>query len=297
MKKRVIAVGFFDGVHIGHSALMTKMHDVATKNSYTSTVFTFDKHPNSVVFNQKMSFLFCFKRRRDQILLHSGADEVILWDFSPQNAQMPWNEFVKDVLVGDLNAGHIITGIDFKFGHKGLGNSQNLAQLCAEIGVGYDAIEQVIVDGVRVSSTQIRELVKNGEIAYANRLLGHPYAICGSVEHGRKQGRLLGFPTINLSMPQDMQVPAFGVYVSRVTFDGISHMAVTNVGTVPTFCDDNSIKIESYILDYSGDLYDKLVTVEFLDFLRPEQKFNSIDEIKAMIEKNANQTREYFANN
>lgn len=294
MKKRVVAVGFFDGVHKGHKALTDKVLEKAKEKNCISTVFTFSKHPDTVVFKKEIPMLCSEDLRTKAIKKYSGVDEVIFWQFNENHAKMPWDTFVKDILIKEFNACHIVTGADFIFGHKGLGDAKNLASLCSELDIGYDAIDDVIIDNARVSSTNIRKFIEKGDVNTANFLLGHNYLVQGEVKHGREIGRTIGVRTINLDFPSGMQRLANGVYVSLVTIDDKKYKAVTNVGKVPTFVDDESIIVEAHILDFNEDVYGKIATVEFLDFLRYERKFADINDLKNTINENIKQTREYF---
>lgn len=293
MNKRVIAVGFFDGVHKGHKALMDKAVLVADEKNVSSSVFTFKKHPDEVIFGKPQPLITTDCFREQAIKKYGNVDEVFFWEFNEQNAKMAWDNFVTEILFKKYNACHIITGEDFHFGYKGQGNSQNLAELCKQYGIGYDAIKPVIVDGVRVSSTHIRNLLSLGDIEQVNRFLAHPYEITGEVIHGRKLGRTIGFPTVNIKMPQDIEKIPKGVYITTVNIDGKLYKATTNVGVIPTFVEGTQILVEAHILGYQGDLYGKNLTVSFYKFLRPEKKFATVDELKLTIAENINQTRNY----
>ena len=297
MEKRVIAVGFFDGVHKGHKALMNRVLEVSKEKNLVSAVFTFKQHPDTVVFNKNVPLICSNSCRESVIKKYGGVSDVFFWDFDLFHSKMPWDVFVTNILVNQLGACHIVTGADFKFGYKGMGNCENLSALCKKLGIGYDAIPQIMVNNKRVSSTIIRQHIENGEIEQANYYLGHPYTITGYVEHGRKVGRTIGIPTINISMPDEMQSPCNGVYITRVIIDNKKYMATTNVGTVPTFLSTDIVKVEPHILDFSGNVYDKYVEVEFLQFLRLEKKFDSIDDLKHTILQNIEQTRQYFKEN
>ena len=293
MNKRVIAVGFFDGIHKGHKALMDKAVSISKEKNIKSAVFTFKKHPDEVVFNKIVPLITTDNDRESTIKKYGNVSEVFFWDFDKTNSAIPWDTFTKDILFNRLNASHIVTGEDFKFGYKGLGNSDNLSELCKSYGIGYDAISKVLVDDTRVSSTHIRSLISSGNIENANRFLSHPYEISGTVIHGRKLGRTIGVPTINVKMPLDIARLPNGVYITLVTVDGITHKATTNIGVIPTFLDTNEVFIEANILDFAGDLYGKTVTISFFKFIRPEKKFDNIDTLKEEILKNINETRNY----
>ena len=190
-----------------------------------------------------------------------------------------------------------MVGHDFHFGFRGEGDAAKPREFCAENGMGCDVIPPVKLHGVVISSTRIRTLVQDGKIAEANELLGHPHELTDIVRYGYKLGRRMGTPTINMRVPEHVIVPRFGVYATKVYFEGESHIAVTNVGVRPTVNHGTEPSVESYILDYSGNLYGKRVRVEFMSFLRPEREFESIDALKSQIAMDESAARAYFAEN
>ena len=209
---------------------------------------------------------------------------------------MDWVDFVDHYLVEQLGAVHVVAGHDFHFGYMGKGNPQRLKERCAQLGVGCDIIEKVVQDGITISSTYIRTLIAQGEITRANEFLGHPHILTNQVTHGKKIGSsTLGFPTVNLSIPPGIIVPAQGVYATRVWFDGQCRCAVTNIGVRPTVEDnDGRVTVEGFILDFDGDLYGHQLRMEFHKYLRGERKFESMAALSQEIGRNAQQTREYF---
>ena len=295
-KRRVIALGFFDGVHNGHAALMEKVVERARELSATPSVMTFDPHPQSVIFDKPVSLLTSPEDRADLMRLYYGIEDVIITPYTQQRMRQPWDSFVLDTLVREYGAIHLVAGHDFHFGYKGEGNPKRLFALCQELGIGLDIIEKVEQDGITVSSTYIRTLVAQGEIERANEFLGHPYTLSDIVSHGKKLGSTLGFPTVNLKLKQSVLPPAFGVYATKVWLEnGESHIAVTNVGRRPTVDDGETITVEGFILDFSGDLYGQKVRMEFYKFIRPEEKFPSLEALREEIMRNAQQTRDFFA--
>lgn len=295
-KRRVIALGFFDGVHNGHAALMRRVTERAKELGATPSALTFDPHPQSVIFNKPVSLLTSPEDRADLMRYYYGIEDVIITPYDTARMKQTWDSFVRDTLVRDLHAVHLVAGHDFHFGYKGEGNPQRLAQLCKELGVGLDIIEKVAQDGITVSSTYIRTLIAQGEIERANEFLGHPYTLSDTVSHGKKLGSTLGFPTVNLKLKPSVLPPALGVYATRVWLEnGDSHIAVTNVGVRPSVDDGDNLTVEGFILDFSGDLYGQKVRMEFYKFLRPEQKFPNLDALREEIMRNAQQTRDYFA--
>ena len=297
-KKRVIALGFFDGVHNGHAALMRRTAQVAKETGATPSAFTFDPHPQTVILGRPMPLLTSPEDRADLMRKYYGIQDVIVEPFTPARMKQPWREFLVDTLIKDLGAIHLVAGHDYHFGYKGEGNPQLLKETCQELGVGCDIIPRVEQDGITVSSTSIRTLVAQGEIERANEFLGHPYTLSDRVSHGKKLGTTLGFPTVNLKLKENVLSPAKGVYATKVILEnGDTHLAVTNVGTRPTIDDGNQLTIEGFILDFHGDLYGQKIQMEFYKYLREERKFPSFEALTAEVMHNADQTREYFAQN
>ncbi len=294
--KRVIALGFFDGVHRGHGALLQRAKERALELHAISSAYTFDPHPQSIIFNKPICLLTAPDDRAELMRRYYGIEDVIVAPFTPERMKQSWQSFVQDTLVGELGAIHLVAGHDYHFGYKGEGNPSRLSALCAELGVGLDIIEKVEEDGITISSTYIRTLIAQGEVARAREFLGHPHTISDKVSHGKKLGSSLGFPTVNLKLKPYVLPPAKGVYATRVWLEnGDSHIAVTNVGIRPTVDDGNVLTVEGFILDYSGDLYGQEIRMEFYEFLRPERKFPSLEALREEIMKNAQETRDYFA--
>lgn len=292
--KRAIALGYFDGVHRGHQALMQRAVQRAHEIGGISAVFTFDAHPASVLSGVPTPLLTAESYRREEIRTLGGVDEVIFGHFAELQS-MDWRDFIHDFLIGRFNAGYIISGRNNRFGYRGLGTSAGMAEECAKVGVGYDCVDDVMIDGVLVSSTYIRGLIAVGDMERATKYLGHPYTITGIVQHGRQVGRRIGVPTLNLPLPENMALPPYGVYASRVLVDGQSHIAATNIGAKPTFVDGGAPTIEPHLLDFSGDLYGKRIHVELHKFLRPEMAFENADALREAIAQNIRETREFFA--
>jgi len=293
--KRAIALGYFDGVHLGHRALMERAVRRAKEIGGTSAVFTFDVHPNSVVLGRQIPLITANAFRREEIKLLGGVDEVIFAHFDSSMQHMDWRDFIHKVLIGRFRAGWIISGRNNRFGYKGRGNAEGMAAECAKAGIGYDCVNDVTVDGITVSSTYIRQLISQGDMEGAARFLGHPFTVTGVVEHGRRVGTsVLKIPTVNLRLPPEMALPPYGVYASKVLADGKSYIAATNIGVKPTFVDAGAPTIEPHLLDFTGDLYGSMIHVELHKFLRPEKRFDDPEELRAAIEQNIRETREFF---
>ena len=296
IKEKVIALGFFDGVHLGHAALLRRTVEAAAQRGVTPAVFTFDRPPKEVVTGVPCPLINSAEDRRELVRRLYGIQEVIMVPFDREMMTTPWDKFVTDILVGRYHAVHLVAGHDHHFGHKNQGSPELLLEKCAELGLGCDIIPKVEVGGITVSSTYIRRLVELGQISRANRFLGHPHTLTGSVRHGRGIGSSRLYPTANLIIPPHVLVPSHGVYVTRATLpEGASYAAVTNVGTRPTVNNGTDITVEACLLDFEGDLYGKTLRLEFFEHLRDEVRFDSLDALKAQIAADAEATRRYFA--
>ena len=295
LERTVIALGFFDGVHKGHGALLRTVAQVADRLGAKPCAFTFDRSPTAAITGQAVPLLSSVEDRVWLMRRHYGIEEVIVAPFDGMQ-KMDWQDFVSEYLQKELGCVHVVAGHDFHFGYMGKGNPQRLQEKCRELGMGCDIIQKVEQDGITISSTYIRTLIAQGEMERANQFLGHPHTLTNRVAHGKKIGTTtLGFPTVNLLIPQGVIVPAFGVYATRVWFDGQCRCAVTNVGVRPTVEDnDGHVTVEGFILDFDGDLYGHEIRMEFYKYLRPEQCFPSMDALAAEIRRNAQQTRDYF---
>ena len=291
MKEQTIyALGFFDGVHLGHQALLRECRRLAEENECASAVMTFRTHPAKVLKGEEPPRITMNDDRRD-LLFAYGIDIVEERFFDKATMETPWEEFMDKF----LRPAGFVCGDDFHFGAGGLGTGETLTKWCEEAGIPCVIVPQQEIAGVRVSSTHIRSLLEGGKIREANRFLGHPHRFTGKVVEGNKLGRTIGIPTANLEVPAGLVQLPHGVYACKARFDGKSYLAVTNIGTRPTVKGEN-VTVEPWILDFEGDLYGKNITLEFYEYLRPEQKFDSLEELKAEIQKNAAQTRKLLEN-
>lgn len=295
-REKVIALGFFDGVHRGHGALLSMVERRAKELGAVPAAFTFDVHPASRLKGESIPQLTTPADRAGLMERLYGIETVVVGRFEEMMA-MPWRDFVTDYLVGELGVVHVVAGHDFRFGHRGEGTPQGLQALCRELGIGCDIIEKVELEGITVSSTYIRELIGAGDMERAMEFLGHPHVLSGEVIHGKALGRTIGFPTANLRLPRQSIVPAYGVYATKVYLpDGTERMAVTNVGIRPSVDDGDGVTVEPWILDFEGDLYGQTIRVEFYKRLRGEKKFASLAELTAAVHQNGDETRAYFQN-
>ena len=296
MKQRVIALGFFDGVHLGHGALLRRTVEEARTRGCTAAVFTFDRLPREVVTGILCPLINSPADRCDLLQRLYGIDEVLMVPFDRDMMNTEWDAFVTDILVERYGAVHLVAGDDHRFGRRNGGTPELLQGLCARLGLGCDIIPEVCMDGTPVSSTHIRALLEQGRAGEAAAFLGHPHQLSGTVRHGNRIGRTIGVPTVNLTVPAGVLTPAHGVYAARVTLsDGTARPAVTNVGLRPTVGDNGGVTVESWLLDFSGDLYGSDIRVEFFARLRDEIRFGSLDALKEQILRDAEGVRRYFA--
>ena len=291
--RRVVALGFFDGVHLGHQALLKKTVERAHELDAVPSVISFDLHPDTLVHGAAVPLINSVAGRKDLIRRVGGIDDVIMIHFDERFMHTPWDEFLR-VMKEDLGAVHLVMGYDFSCGWKGFGTAERICQWCAEHGLGCDKIDKIIMEDVTVSSTYIRQLVAEGDMERAAQYLGHPHTLIDTVGYGYKIGRQIGAPTINTRIPEGVIVPKHGVYAARVWLPEGPKADVTNVGVRPTFGHDNNLTVESNILDFSGDLYGAQVRLEFFAFLREERKFESPQALRAQIDLDIAATRAYF---
>lgn len=295
MRERVIALGFFDGVHLGHGALLRRAAEEAKKRGCESAVFTFDRPPKEVITGIPCPLINSPEDRAALVKRLYGIDEMIMVPFDDEMRTTPWDRFVTDILVGRCGAVHLVAGHDHHFGHKNQGSPELLKEKCAELGLGCDIIPAVTLDGVTVSSTHIRKLLEEGDVETARAFLGHPHVLTQTVGHGRQLGRTIGIPTANLVAPPHVLLPKRGVYAAKITLpDGRAFGGVTNVGVRPTVNNGQDVTVEPWILDFDGDLYGQAIRVEFFRRLRDERKFESLDALRSQIETDAVKTREAY---
>lgn len=296
MRQKVIALGFFDGVHLGHGALLRRTAELAREKNCTSAVFTFDRSPKAVVTGVPVPLINSPEDRKELMHRLYGIEKVILAPFDQAMMTCPWDRFITELLVKDQHAVYLVAGHDYRFGYRNEGTPELLEAKCRELGLGCDIIPRVEKGGITVSSTYIRRLVELGQLQRAAEFLGHPHTLSQVVRHGRQIGHRIGVPTINFSVPAHVLVPSHGVYITRAFLpDGGIYAGVTNVGTRPTVNEGGDVTVETYLLDYDGDLYGKTVRLEFYKRLRDEIRFDSLQGLKAQISSDADTARAFFA--
>ena len=292
--RRAIALGFFDGVHIGHGALLRKTTERAKELGITPSVLSFDVHPDKLVFGKDVPLINSALSREEIIRRCYGINEMVFLHFDKRIMHMPWQDFA-DTIIRELGLAWIVVGHDFCFGYRGEGTAEKLKAYCEGKGLGCDIIQAVTLDGRIVSSTYIRTLIADGDMEQAARYLGHPHTLQDTVHSGYHLGTKLGAPTINMSFPEGVIVPRHGVYAARVFLeDGSSHIAVANIGVRPTVSDGQRVNVESHLLEFNGNLYGRQARVEFYKFLRPEKKFDDYEALSAQIRSDAVEARAYF---
>ena len=286
----VLALGFFDGVHLGHGGLLKKTREVADRLGLPAAALTFDTHPDTLVFGVNVPLLNTPQEREFFMRTYYGIDAVRTLHFDRTTMEQPWQDFIRTTLCTQHRAVFVVCGHDFRFGARAEGTPERLQALCETLDIGCACIPKITLEGETVSSTLIRSLLEQGEAARAVRFLGHPHILSGTVVSGQKLGRTLGIPTANLRPAEGILIPRFGVYAGWAEFDGQRRMAVVNIGVRPTVHGD-AVTVEPWLLDFDGDLYGHELRLELTDFLRPERRFASLDALQEEIRRNAAQTR------
>lgn len=276
-KKYALALGTFDGIHLGHLEVLKKVF----QKDYLTACITFSKPPRFYFENINRGLIMSADHKRQTLNLF-GFDEVLFLDFLSVK-DLSADEFLS-VLFEEFPIALISVGYDYRFGKNGEGNVEKLKEYCAEYGAECFVADEVSLDGEAVSSTKIRSFLRDGKIEKANEMLGRNFTLKAEVVEGDKRGRDLGFPTFNQEFPEDTVIPKFGVYKTKVFIDKKAYNAITNVGVRPTF-DGQKVLSETYVLSFSGDLYGKEINLEFCSFLRDEIKFSSEKELICQIKK------------
>lgn len=290
----VVTIGKFDGLHVGHQKLLHLVCE-KKKDGVKAVVFTFDVPPGAKLSGKGMDTLVT-NEERCQMLEEQGIDYLIECPFVPEIMSMEPERFVEEVLVGRLKAKYIVAGTDCGFGHNRRGDYKLLQKLAPTYGYEVDIVEKVQYQGRDISSTYVREEIARGNMELANFLLGYTYRISGKVEHGNHLGGTkLDMPTANLFPPEHKLLPPNGVYATKTIVDGKRYEGISNIGTKPTVSEGNVRGIETFLFDFSGDLYGRNITVELYTFERPEMKFASLDELKVQMHKDMEFGKKFFA--
>lgn len=291
-KPTSVALGYFDGIHRGHAAVIGEAVQCAKENGYVPTVFTLMQSPRTVLRGEKSNNIITLEEKLD-ILKVLGVEQVYLIDFVGIK-DISAEEFVRDIICGCFNARHAACGFNYHFGAGAKGHGFELGEMCRKYNIGVFAKQRITMGGSPISSTRIRECISKGDIPSANEMLGRLYGFRLPVIHGRQLGRTLGTPTINQDFPEGLVLPLFGVYATSVNVDGKKYCGVTNIGIKPTVGSDRPL-IETWMPDYNGgELYGKTIDIRLLENIRTEKKFSDIEELREEIIRNGRLAKEIF---
>ena len=291
----VVALGCFDGVHLGHCEVIKAARSIAKKLGCLCSVWTFDEPPKNYFLKHSVP-LITDRKQKATLISKLGVDKFISVPFTKETARISAEDFFEEILKKRLKARHIVCGFNYSFGANGAGNVELLTRLCKKSGIGLTVIEPISVEGITVSSSAIRDALTSGQAEMASALLGRPYSLKTVVISGQRLARKLGFPTVNQEFLSRMLIPKYGVYVTRVTIEGSRkrYYGITNVGVRPTV-GGKTVFAETNIFDFSGDLYGRWVKVEYLHFLREEIKFDGIDALAAQVNEDIDAAKRYIS--
>jgi riboflavin kinase/FMN adenylyltransferase len=293
MRPTVLTLGVFDGLHLGHQKIMRTVVERANAANAAPTVLTFDPHPRAVLHPESAPPLLQTLDQRLANFEVLGIEQAIVIPFTPEFADNPADDFLREIIHDRLQAKEVYLGKGFAFGKDRGGDIGLLRKMSAELGFFADEVDEVRLRGMRISSSRIRQLLAEGRVNLARRMLGRPYGVEGVIIRGNRRGHTIGFPTANLK-PHNRVIPKFGVYATATLVEGTWRRSITNIGVRPTFENDAEPSIESYIFDFDGELYGDVLRVRFLHRIRDERKFAGIDELKAQIQKDTAQALNYF---
>lgn len=294
LPETVAAIGFFDGIHKGHQAVIETARDEAKKRDMESAVITFHPHPSVVLQKKTKSVHYITPlTKKQEILQHMDVDRLYIITFNEQLASLQPTEFVDHFITG-LHIKHLVAGFDFTFGHKGAGNMNNIAKM-TKGNFTYTKVQKVESNKEKVSSTKIRQLLHAGQIEEVNDLLGRTFTTDGTVVSGEKRGRTIGFPTANLKIDTDALLPKPGVYAVKVNYKNMLYEGLASLGTNQTFTPDRKqLKLEIHILDFNQNIYGETLSVEWHYFLREEKKFNDVDQLIIAMHEDVRNARKLF---
>ena len=295
-KKYFITVGTFDGVHLGHQKIITHLVKKAKQKNCGTLLLTFDPHPRKVVQPSNAPMLLQTIEERSEILSKLGLEIIFVQPFTKAFSKLNAEEYVKDILVNQLNVEHLLVGYNHRFGRNRTANIFDLKKLGKKYKFSVGEIQAHIVNKITVSSTKIRHAINNGNIKYANSLLGHTYKLKGIVMKGRQNGKKIGFPTANVKINEREKIlPKNGVYAVKVNYNEMTNLAMMNIGTNPTFS-GNYISNEVHLINWNGNLYKKEIEIFFIERIRDEKKFNSIQDLSIQLHNDKNYVLEKFKN-
>ncbi|MGD9931228.1 MAG: bifunctional riboflavin kinase/FAD synthetase [Mangrovibacterium sp.] len=287
VKNPVLTIGSFDGVHLGHVKIIDRLKEIAQQNQGESVIFTFYPHPRLVLFPKEHNLrLLTTLQEKIRLFERAGIEHLIVYPFSKAFSELSYTEFVRQILVEKLNIKSLVVGYDHKFGKNREGGFEMLQELSEIYNFNLEKLDVLLMDDINISSTKIRNALEQGDVLRANKFLGHPFTLHGTVVEGQKLGRKIQFPTANIEASDPNKIiPGYGVYAVFVHVDNQKFMGMLNIGTRPTVnknADHRSIEV--HILQYDGNLYGHEIELEFIRKVREEQKFSSIEELKMQLE-------------
>jgi riboflavin kinase/FMN adenylyltransferase len=290
--RAAVTVGVYDGVHLGHRRVLDRLRARAAPADLTTAVVTFDPHPAAVLAPERAPSLLTSLDRRLELLAATGIDRCLIVGFDPERSSQDPAGFVQRVLIDQLRVAAVVVGENFRFGHARAGDVALLRSIAAVDGFDVEGVSLDAANGVPISSTRIRDLLAYGDVRGASELLGRPHELEGVVVKGDGRGRTLGYPTANLAIAPGLCVPAIGIYAGVWTRPtGERHAAAISIGRRPTFHDDADVLVEAYVVEFDGDLYDEASRIEFVERLRGEEKFDSVDALVAQIDLDVQLTK------
>jgi riboflavin kinase / FMN adenylyltransferase len=290
-ERTVITVGFFDGVHLGHRAVLGRTFDAARERGLPSVAVTFDRHPREVLTPGREPRLLTTVDRKAALIEETGIDTLLVLEFTEDFSRWPAERFVSEVLLGGLHADHCVMGANFTFGHKAAGTVELLIERGPALGFTAERVELVEIEGRRVSSSSVRDALAQGDLEWPVVALGRRFVLDGTVVGGAGRGRGLGFPTANLRTGARLLLPGRGIYAGRSFVEAAGYVAAISVGTNPTFGTE-PLHAEAYLLDFEGDLVGSEIAVEFWAYLRDEVRFDTPEELSAAIGEDVRRTRD-----
>lgn len=290
--KSAVAIGKFDGIHIGHRALLQCIIN-KKKENMRAVVFTFSPSPEEFFRGQLLPAIDTAQEKRDNFA-KMGVDILIEYPLTKESAAISPQSFMEDILFNGLNAGYVVSGRDLSFGNKGAGNADMLQAFAAEKNFVYEMIDKVCIDGNEVSSTSVREAVVKGDMEKVCRMLGRRYCVGGEVVHGKALGRTIQMPTINIIPAKEKLLPPNGVYATVTLIDGREYPGVTNIGVKPTVTDEKVVGVETHLFDFDENVYGKFVITELVSYIRPEKRFASVEDMLTQIKADCVYAKEVF---
>lgn len=285
----VVTLGKFDGLHLGHKELID---DVLKSIGLTKVLFTFNVNPISILSGKDFKVIYTDEERKN-LLKDSGLDYMVDYPFTRETINTSADEFIEKIIHGKLGAKKLVVGTDFRFGKNRLGDVELLKRKSKNYHYELKVIEKKKMYGEIISSTRIRALIKRGDIKTANELLGRAFSFSGEIIHGNHLGHTVGMPTINIKPDESKLLPPFGVYASDTELDGVTYRGITNIGVKPTISDNNTVGVETWLFGLNKDVYGHVAKVKLLDFIRPEMKFASLEEVKMQVNIDAKRAKEF----